>query len=706
MRALAARDEEAVADILGSILMVGITVIMAAAFAILLFSYKGPTPTLQTDVAVSVDPGAGGWSTGDETIRILHRGGDPLSAIQSTVTVKIGAAAQQSYTGATALGSTFADGKLTVGEIWQKTYTIASGSAVTVKLIAVGQGSSQLLAANSLVANAISSVQPCATDTAFPTVLVWTQSPSIITGSTTGPVTITARLTDDCWGVNPNVVPDLFWRITPTVPYTDEGAMSPAGSATWTGTVPAQTWSSLVGQTLQYHIGPVSDLGPNTGTTPDRTSTIALNCNGDITPPTGTLSQNPADIKTTTSGAITIGVVEADDCAGVDQTTNPHIFYRFNSGSNPAYTDSGPMTKGATSTWSGTIPSQSWPTLVGQTVEYYVTGMRDLNGNLGTTAVAQDVVDGVFLYNYVTSNTPTTGTVSVFANAQSASDSGAEATIAEGAVPSSSATQIFGSSGVVLSLGWTASTGTVATAVAGSDTAYALFAGTCTPSPCKLNDLKVALADPASTSGTVTSVVLKAEASIPGDSNDGFAMQGCILGGSCTAYSGVTVPGAGSTDVTLTYDITAIKPGCIGCAWTLTDITNLQAAIDLTQNGGHATWKVNYVYVQVTFFGNSYSTNVQFGFTGVPAGTTHTLEIRHRVTGDTFNVQVCQDALVTCATWTTRGSSLTAATATTYTYALTALEYNAGAPRIRFTDATSSTTQGNLFIDYARVSTV
>ncbi|MES2155634.1 MAG: type IV pilin N-terminal domain-containing protein [bacterium] len=690
-------DPDGVSDVVGSILLVAITVIMAGLLALLIFAFKGPAPTLQSDLAVSVDPGAGGWGTGDEAVRIQHRGGDALDAAAATVGITIGSTVY-SFQGTSQLGSAWGDGKLTIGETWQHTFTIDSGASLSVNVVTSSAGTTRLLSGNTLVASAISTTQPCLTDTVAPTVAQWLQSPATLTAFTTGPVTITVQLTDDCWGVNPSGVPDLFWRITPTTAYTDEGAMTATGLNRWTSTIPAQTWSSLVGKTVQYHVGPLADLGGNTANSPDQASLVLTNCATDnIAPTVQTLTQNPADVRTTTTGAVTITLVATDDCAGVSQTTNPHLLYRFNSGGNQAYTDGGAMTLTATSTWQGTIPSQSWALFVGSTIEYYVSGFLDANGNSGSSTVQQDPVDAVYTYNYVNSNTPTTGTVSAFANAQSASDAGLEATLQEAGTSGSPVTVTFNANGVALGTGWSSATNAFA-----SDNAYATYA---TAAPTTLNDLKLELQDPSVTTGTITGVVLHAEVSIQGYSNDAFTIYACFTGTvTCDALS--TQGGQSSSDVTMNYDISSLRPG--GGSWSWTDISNLQGVVNLVQSGSKdGTWRVDRVWVDVTSVTTTYTTSIQFGWTGVAAGTTHTLDIKHRVTGDTFNVQVCQDALVTCVTWTTRGSTLSSGSSTTYTYALTTLEYNAGAPRIRFTDVSpTGTTQGNLFIDYARVDTL
>lgn len=681
--------EEAVSDTIGSILMVGITVVVAASLGLLLLTFEGPSPALHSDLAIQIDPGNGGWGTGDEVVRVLHRGGDPLPS-QTAVVVKVGNTAT-TYTGAT-LGSTWADGVLRIGETWQKTANIPQGAPVKVSVLDAGPGRSSILSSGDFIASALSTTQPCASDTSMPTVLVWSQSPATITALTTGAVTVTAQVTDDCWGVNPNVTPTFQWRISPaSSTYTDQGAMTPSGLNIWRATIPAQTWGNYVGQNLQYHISLLTDLAGNTGTTPDHASTIQADCHTDNLPPVASsLTQSPTDVQTSTSGAVTVTVVVADDCAGVDTVTNPTLYYRFNDGTNPAFTNGGAMTRTTGTTWTGTIPSQTWALLAGKTMQYYVSGMRDNNGNLGTSGTNADLVDIFATYNYVNSNTPTTGTVSFFANAQSASDSGAEATIAEGGTPQTPVTVSFNANAVVNANGWTTASNAFA-----SDNAYATYA---TNSPASSNDLQLGLQDPVVTTGTITSVILHAEVSIVSQNNDGFQLYACLAGGSCNALGGVG--GQSAVDTTMNYDITAVRPG--GGSWSWSDITNLQGVLRLEQPGGRdGTWRVDRVWVDVTSITSTYSTSVRMDWSAVPAGVTHNLELRYRASVDTFTLEVWNGLA-----YTNRGT-LSSTTATTFTYTMTVAEYNAGAPRIRITDnSPTGTTQANLYIDYARVATL
>lgn len=694
-------DTRSVSDVLGSVLLVGITVVMAAAFGLLLLSYDGPARLTRAEVAASVDPGLGGWGTGDETIRLTHRGGDPLAAARTVVLIGQGGATT-SLTGTTQLASVFADGRLSIGEVWQRAATIQQGQTVAVRVVSTDGDASILLSEAALVAAQTTSTQPCTSDTAPPTVLQWTQSPAIVTGQTVGAITITAQLTDACWGVNPAVTPSLLWRVSPRdTNFTNAGAMTSVGVATWRATIPAQTWSSLVGQSLQYYLAPVSDLGANSGVTATRSVTILSDCSSDTTPPTVvSIVQSPLDVRSNTLTAVTVTVVFSDDCAGVNQAVAPHLHSRINSGSNPAYTDQTPggMTLTGTSTWQGSIPNPTWALFAGQTLEYYVQGQSDANGNVGTTATQSDVIDLLATYTYATSNTVTTGSVASFTNLQSATDSGAAATLAEGGTTGSPTTQVFNANGIINANGWVSAGGT---RIAASDDLYATYA---TNNPTSSNDLQASLSNPVTSTGTITRVVLAAEVSIVGYNNDGFELRACLEGGSCTAYS--STGGQSSSDVTMTYDITSIRPG--GGSWSWTDITNLEGVVGLVQQGSRdGTWRVDRVWAEVTFTTTTYSMSIRLDWTGIPTGVTQNLDLRYATTADTFNVQVCTWVAGACSTFNTRGTTLNAAGLTTWQYTLLPTELSAGKIAIRFIDVTpSGTAQGNLNLDYARVQTL
>ena len=142
-RKSAGAQDEAVSDVVGSILMVGITVGMTVVLALLLMTYDGPSAVSEANLALAVRPGAGGWGTGDETIVVRHLGGDAVSS-SAHILVSIGTT-HADLTGP-ALGPAFADSRLVIGETWTRTATIRATDLVAVNIVASETGTSHLLA--------------------------------------------------------------------------------------------------------------------------------------------------------------------------------------------------------------------------------------------------------------------------------------------------------------------------------------------------------------------------------------------------------------------------------------------------------------------------------------------------------------------------------------------------------------------------------
>ncbi len=130
-------DEDAVGDVVGSMLLVAITVLSMGVLAGLVLAMPGPASQLHADFAIRVEPGAGGWGTGDERVTITHQGGEAWAADNARILVAIGGAVTL-HEGA-ALGGGFADGSLKAGESWQLVTLIQPGDLVQVDLVALAE---------------------------------------------------------------------------------------------------------------------------------------------------------------------------------------------------------------------------------------------------------------------------------------------------------------------------------------------------------------------------------------------------------------------------------------------------------------------------------------------------------------------------------------------------------------------------------------
>ncbi|HJQ93976.1 MAG TPA: type IV pilin N-terminal domain-containing protein, partial [Candidatus Thermoplasmatota archaeon] len=265
-------------DVLGALMMVGITVIAAAGFGLLLFSFDGPPDAQHTRLTASVTPGGGDWGDGDELIRLTHVGGEPLARSEALI-VFTTPSGTMTLSGSS-LGSAFSDGQLTIGETWTHTISADVGDSIDVRIVVSGE-QSQLLTSNSIVAGA-SSTMLCLGDV-DPPVVSWTQAPSDLDSTHSGAVTVTATVSDLCSSVLDTPKPHLFYCIDDVV-----CTPSDAGEMTETGAPGTHQWSKNVdhagpwlaeaasGFTLYYYVSPISDDVPNSGQSATRSDPIDL----------------------------------------------------------------------------------------------------------------------------------------------------------------------------------------------------------------------------------------------------------------------------------------------------------------------------------------------------------------------------------------------------------------------------------------------
>jgi hypothetical protein len=590
------------------------------------------------------------------------------------------------------IGMTRTSGTTWTANVPSQTWSSLSGQ--TLEYYIAGQRD----LGNNVQANTPNAVQSdpiqldCSPDTSPPTVQTWTQAPADVKSTTTGAVTITSVLIDGCWGVNTAVNPTLYYRVNGGS-WVSAGAMTRTTGTTWQGSIPDQSWSTHAGQLLEYRIQNQADLGGNvqSGVVDIRSDTIQLDCSPDTSPPTvQTWTQSPSNVNRLTSGVITITVVLTDGCWGVDTATNPTLYYRVNDGTNPAYTNGGAMTFTSGTTWTKTIPDQTWAIQGGKTLEYYIAGQKDLGANVQANVannLQSDLIDVVTQTTYVATNTPTKGTVANFPNAQSASDANAVATLTEGKLILAASSINVGATDACWSNPNNAMT---------SDNLYATCSTAARP-------LQIVIADPSSSSGTITSVIVKAEVSIVGYVNDGFSFAACSSS-QCGTLSG-TIAGAYGSDVIVSVDLTGKHPQGSGNSWAWSDITDLEIQINgVSVAGGSADtlpYRVDSITVEVSYTGAAQSLDVRMDFSGVPVGASYSLEMRYSRSVDTFRVQVWSGSA-----WVQRGSQLSASSLTVWTYTLTSAEYQGGAPLIRFVDDTpAGTSTGILSLEYVRVVT-
>ncbi len=255
------RDEQAVSDVVGSLLLVAITVLMVGALGVLIFSVAEPVDPIAADVTATLSQGNGGWGTGDEEIRLAHRGGERIDADRATIRIKIGND-QEEISGASQIGGAFSDGSLSIGETWVRLEDIPNGVDVTVVLIGEGRGGGSTVLAQ------VSAVADCSADAIPPFVDTWSLAPSDLRSDTVGNVVVTATVEDGCQNVLDTPVPALFFGFTDgfTPATFQQVALSPGAQPhQWVGTITGQTWSSQSGMFLELYLDPVTDAGSNSG---------------------------------------------------------------------------------------------------------------------------------------------------------------------------------------------------------------------------------------------------------------------------------------------------------------------------------------------------------------------------------------------------------------------------------------------------------
>lgn len=149
MRADARARDEAVADVLGNILMVGITVSMMVGLSVLVLNFGGPPDKVHADFRVDLSPGGMFWGDGNEEIQIRHIGGEAVPAAQTRIVVAVNGTSAL-YAGA-ALDQGFADGSFRLGDTWNVTLTVPGGAIVEVNIIQTG--ANQVIGSNYLSAD-------------------------------------------------------------------------------------------------------------------------------------------------------------------------------------------------------------------------------------------------------------------------------------------------------------------------------------------------------------------------------------------------------------------------------------------------------------------------------------------------------------------------------------------------------------------------
>jgi len=558
------RDDSGVAETVGSVLLIGITVAMAVTVGLIVTTQFKASGTLKTDVQLDVESGDGTWGNGNELVVLNHLGGERIDRDAIVVSINIAGVVTQ-YEGANLCSAFDDDDRFSIGESCTFNNTIPVNTAVGVDVAVTTSGGGSLLLAT---ADLTSATSACTLDVLAPTVANWTQTP-----------------------------PDL---------------------------------------TTQW------------------------------------------------VGAVDVQVVLQDDCSGVDNDVDPHLYYRLASQAN--FVDAGEMVLTGANTWKLPVPDLGWTALLGDSLVYQVGVYQDKKGNGATTAAVTDAIENVVTPVSTYVDPPVKGTVAGFADAKVSG--GNEATLTEGINTSVSAQPEI--------LGSTASTS--GASVTNPTRALALNEASPDASITKKNEWLQVGGFSAQT-GTITKVEIAAKYRYVNDSgggpygNDEIMLECAVV---CTTAASQNYA-LGFTYSTRYLDVTSSRT-----SWTWSEITQIGVKATYVANSAEdkVDLNVDALWIRVSTTTTTYLLNSEWRFALVPAGSSHDLLITYHVTGDTFAVQVWDGS-----NWNQRGSTLTSpAAGSLYSYTLQGGEYQGGSPKIRFVDlAPAGTTQGQLFVDYARV---
>lgn len=241
-------NNEGVSEIIGTILLVGITVTIAAVFGLVILNQDGPGEHQYSQVSYSLHTGPDGlWDTGDEFVQIRHVGGEPFESSDTRILLMFESDTIE-VTGAALTGG-FSDGTFSIGETWTYTVQAAADETLEVRTIVPRQLHSTWIngvSPGGVVAN------PCDTDTTDPVIGAISISPANIDTATTGSITVSVSITEPCGLQSVELTYDTGSGPT-TIQMTQSGG--------WQATIPDQGWSGLGGQVLALTVTAVDTTG-------------------------------------------------------------------------------------------------------------------------------------------------------------------------------------------------------------------------------------------------------------------------------------------------------------------------------------------------------------------------------------------------------------------------------------------------------------
>lgn len=127
------KDDHAVSEVVGQVLLVGITITTMVGLTILVMNIDGPLDKTHADIEYGILAGADGWNSGDEVVRMQHVGGEAIDRDSAVLRILVNGVATE-ISGA-ALDGAWSDGSLSVTEAWDFSTTLDFGDEVEVLVI-------------------------------------------------------------------------------------------------------------------------------------------------------------------------------------------------------------------------------------------------------------------------------------------------------------------------------------------------------------------------------------------------------------------------------------------------------------------------------------------------------------------------------------------------------------------------------------------
>ncbi|HET6399516.1 MAG TPA: type IV pilin N-terminal domain-containing protein [Candidatus Thermoplasmatota archaeon] len=245
---------EAVSSVVGTVLMLGITVtVFGAVSFVVLRHFEQDEGPARAEL---------GYLAQDARFLLRHTGGEPLPLAQGTLLLNL-----NGFESRVPL-SAFA-GQLG-GDTWRMGDTICvSGPVppchyddVTVRGIVLVHANTVLLTQGQR-----GEPHPCADD-ATPPEAHWSKDPYDVSRLTSGPVSVRLLLLDPCPGPDDGYRPVLHWRLDDgSQPAFTRASMTLVAPGEWAATIPAHPWASHVGHVLELYADHYRDINLNVGVT-------------------------------------------------------------------------------------------------------------------------------------------------------------------------------------------------------------------------------------------------------------------------------------------------------------------------------------------------------------------------------------------------------------------------------------------------------